>query len=874
MKIKQIPDSQFGSIHDSQSLKLAPTLQLLFGYVDADTSAVRNSIRHFYFGRDFARGQVETDRIELDLTFESGRSLGSRFGDGIRLRNPEVRREWEQTLHEIDYATYQAFFDINFGEGGTSGAQFCFQLRKRFNAPFGDCSTHSQQSRRDLDVSELKQEIAEVNRELASCRSECDRLHTRLEELEGHQVRPYEFELAQKKSLTSRIDKLRDKLQGLRSTACSLETEIEYALQQSVPAKKDASENLRAGKSMSSVGNANRQLDEQLQRVDAQIERWKSVKLDVDSRLTEMKGDLGGSRLGEFDSMFDEVREIVRRSEEKLLEMLDVAGDDGSASTLNSLIEWNHQVCDSLGNLQEQWRDEIFRGEIDSLKRCSRELDGYLGRLAAKRGRLLVKQNCSRNVRCQCKTHQATGPVIRKQVEELNARHEQILEEIQVTEKLLQTATRELQALEAVPDLQSEIELVRQRIQACNQDHSVLQDEKDRLLNQLREAMLLDQRNSQLIQLISGYLEALTEGEWTRLYLDEKGHDLELVDAADEVTRFADLDFVSRIKTRMAISLGCARLLADAGYAVPLVWEDALIGFEPEDLEVVVPVLAEFARAHGQVLLLTNNLADKRFFAERQLPVLDIPDRYSGDSAPLIPQTRPVSGRADADWSDINRRLDLAAMDQYGTESLPTDRHDSERSRQASGNGKSAAKSARRRRVPRRRGNSGPSRADVSRDSQARSKDDDPGQHRFYLELSSRVEAAPTIGPRTAEKLEKIGICTVSDLIAQDPEWIASELNLRRLQAEDVKQWQQQALLVCQVPNLRGHDAQLLVACGVTDAVQLAGMDPEELFDVIGPFAQSKEGKKLLRGSSEPDLQEVRNWVLWASDQRTLKQAA
>lgn len=114
----------------------------------------------------------------------------------------------------------------------------------------------------------------------------------------------------------------------------------------------------------------------------------------------------------------------------------------------------------------------------------------------------------------------------------------------------------------------------------------------------------------------------------------------------------------------------------------------------------------------------------------------------------------------------------------------------------------------------------------------------------------------------------------MSDLLEGDADWIAESLNHRRIKADDVRNWQQQAMLVCQVPNLRGHDAQLLVACNVTTAEELAEADPDSLFSVIGPFAESKDGQKILRGANEPDLDEVRNWVAWAQVHRPLRSAA
>jgi predicted flap endonuclease-1-like 5' DNA nuclease len=144
---------------------------------------------------------------------------------------------------------------------------------------------------------------------------------------------------------------------------------------------------------------------------------------------------------------------------------------------------------------------------------------------------------------------------------------------------------------------------------------------------------------------------------------------------------------------------------------------------------------------------------------------------------------------------------------------------------------------------------------------------------KFYLNLTDDLEAAPSIGPKTAERFEKIGIVSVGDFLDADAESMADELGYKRIKGEDINQWQQQTRLVCQIPNLRGHDAQLLVACDITDPDELAAMDPEELFKIIGPFAKSKEGVKIIRSSKKPDLQEMIDWISWAGSTRSLQAA-
>jgi hypothetical protein len=137
-------------------------------------------------------------------------------------------------------------------------------------------------------------------------------------------------------------------------------------------------------------------------------------------------------------------------------------------------------------------------------------------------------------------------------------------------------------------------------------------------------------------------------------------------------------------------------------------------------------------------------------------------------------------------------------------------------------------------------------------------------EHCFHLEHASPVVNAPSIGPRTAERLRKVSIHTVGELLAADPQELARQLAYRRINAKTIATWQQQSTLVCQIPNLRGHDAQVLAACGFPDAAAVASQDPRELFDTVGPFVETKKGQRLLRSAKKPDLSEVTHWVTWA----------
>jgi len=141
---------------------------------------------------------------------------------------------------------------------------------------------------------------------------------------------------------------------------------------------------------------------------------------------------------------------------------------------------------------------------------------------------------------------------------------------------------------------------------------------------------------------------------------------------------------------------------------------------------------------------------------------------------------------------------------------------------------------------------------------------------RFYLETTSPVVDAPSIGPKTAKRLEKAGVHTVADLLAADAELLAGAVDQSRITSETVVAWQHQAQLVCRIPQLRGHDAQILVGCGFTSPEEIAAMQPAELLEFVEPFCASSEGQRILRNSAAPDLAEVTDWITWSGHCRML----
>jgi len=145
---------------------------------------------------------------------------------------------------------------------------------------------------------------------------------------------------------------------------------------------------------------------------------------------------------------------------------------------------------------------------------------------------------------------------------------------------------------------------------------------------------------------------------------------------------------------------------------------------------------------------------------------------------------------------------------------------------------------------------------------------------RYYLRPKDDVVDAPSIGPKTAKRLQNASIDTVADLLDCDPDETVARLRVPYVDTELIQEWQAQARLVCCVPNLRGQDAQILVACGVVDPDQLRVANLDELLALVNEFIVSAEGKRILRSAAAPNREDVDDWIQWATASRQLPMAA
>jgi predicted flap endonuclease-1-like 5' DNA nuclease len=132
---------------------------------------------------------------------------------------------------------------------------------------------------------------------------------------------------------------------------------------------------------------------------------------------------------------------------------------------------------------------------------------------------------------------------------------------------------------------------------------------------------------------------------------------------------------------------------------------------------------------------------------------------------------------------------------------------------------------------------------------------------RFTLNEDAPVVQAPSIGPKTAKRLEAAGVRTIADLLAMKPEEGESQIDTRHISAQVIRDWQAQALLACTVPGMKSREAQALVACGVRTAQDLIASEPARLCEAVAQWGLSDDGQRAWGSAAAPNEDDVATWI-------------
>ena len=134
------------------------------------------------------------------------------------------------------------------------------------------------------------------------------------------------------------------------------------------------------------------------------------------------------------------------------------------------------------------------------------------------------------------------------------------------------------------------------------------------------------------------------------------------------------------------------------------------------------------------------------------------------------------------------------------------------------------------------------------------------------LTRESPVVDAPSIGPKTAARLEDVGIYTIGELLDCDFEETAFMLDVHYIDSETLRDWQDQTKLMMEVPGLRVHDVQIMVGAGIRTSKELAEAPARTLFLLATEFLNSPEGERVRRGDDLFMEEEVEEWIERARD--------
>ena len=130
------------------------------------------------------------------------------------------------------------------------------------------------------------------------------------------------------------------------------------------------------------------------------------------------------------------------------------------------------------------------------------------------------------------------------------------------------------------------------------------------------------------------------------------------------------------------------------------------------------------------------------------------------------------------------------------------------------------------------------------------------------LKIEDPVVDAPSIGPKTASRLERVDIYTIGDLLNADPEATAQALNVRYIKTDTLQDWQDQTRLMVDAPGLRVLDSQILVGAGIRSVEDLAEASATKVLKAATSFLDTPKGARVLwGGENNVDKAEVENWI-------------
>ncbi|MCH9655548.1 MAG: DUF4332 domain-containing protein [Planctomycetes bacterium] len=322
------------------------------------------------------------------------------------------------------------------------------------------------------------------------------------------------------------------------------------------------------------------------------------------------------------------------------------------------------------------------------------------------------------------------------------------------------------------------------------------------------------------LAIASEYLSQLTNGKYTNIWTPLGEQFPKIDDQQGHTLTVSELSSGTREQLFLAIRLAMVERFRNNGVELPMILDDVLVNFDQERTIAAIKTLNAVAEKGQQILFFTCHLHLSHLFEEH-------------GGSPILLQDTKTQPTTTTSLTQLTPEIERKTKKEVSHE-----------------------------RRAFRRDNSHDASSCLS-----------PTIPPFYLNRSMPIESAPSIGAKTAHRLERIGIFTIDDFLECNPEFVSGKLKRRHINKQKIRQWKKQAKLVCCIPGLRGHDAQVLVACGFIEPSAIARSSPDELFEKVQAFVNTYEGERLLRGAKKPDFNEITDWINWSQQARELHAA-
>ncbi|MCG8448955.1 MAG: DUF4332 domain-containing protein, partial [Pirellulales bacterium] len=288
----------------------------------------------------------------------------------------------------------------------------------------------------------------------------------------------------------------------------------------------------------------------------------------------------------------------------------------------------------------------------------------------------------------------------------------------------------------------------------------------------------------------SDVLARLTHGNLVQVWLDRRHHRTYVVDQHGRALSIDSLTSAQYDQLYLALTLALVSSYAQQGIQLPLILDEPFLRQDAAEVEVMAGILDDFACAGHQLLVFTEDHEARRRFASFGTAVFALEELHENRSEVARATTLAVANPVDSP-----AKLEVTTGTRVVRKSLDGRTAPILRIAKLEGDG---------------------DRKDV-----------------FYLNESSSWEEFPVLGSETAALFALVDIHSVGDLLAADPTEIARQLCQPDIQCDTVQLWQSHMGLMCHVPELTLHDAQLLTIAGIFSPEQLMDVDLEALSESI-----------------------------------------